>query len=112
MTGNGAYSVGNGVMADANKWYSYSFDEGILPTEISNDMLKGVATGTTARTRIGNKINVKYLKGAFTFTAGTVIVTNYSTRLAMQTRTNKAARHLPGQRKHKCSNICELHTAL
>lgn len=38
-------------------------------TAVSNDMLKGLGTGTTARTRIGNKLKVKYIKGAFTFTA-------------------------------------------
>ena len=35
----------------------------------SNDMLKGLETGTTARTRIGNKVKAQYLKGAFTFNA-------------------------------------------
>ena len=32
-------------------------------------MLKGIATGTDVRNRIGNKIAVKYVKGAFTFNA-------------------------------------------
>ena len=32
-------------------------------------MLKGLETGTTARTRIGNKVKAQYLKGAFTFNA-------------------------------------------
>jgi len=31
-----------------------------------------VETGTTARTRIGNKMKVDYIKGAFTFTSATV----------------------------------------
>ena len=35
-------------------------------------MLKGLGTGTTARTRIGNKVKVKYMKGAFTFNAAMI----------------------------------------
>ena len=42
------------------------------PNQLSNDLLKGVETGTTARTRIGNKVRVKYVKGAFTFSAAMV----------------------------------------
>ena len=74
-TGSDGYSVINGVMFDAGDWFTYGFDETAMPLATSNDMLKGVPTGTTARSRIGNKINVKYVKGAFTFTAGTAIVT-------------------------------------
>jgi len=73
-TGSDGYSVMNGIMFDAGDWFTYGFDETATPLPTSNDMLKGVPTGTTARSRIGNKINVKYVKGAFTFNAGTVIV--------------------------------------
>jgi len=63
----------NGVTYISNTWGNYSFGAQV-PTAavVSNDMLKGVATGTTARTRIGNKVRVNYVKGAFTFTAGAV----------------------------------------
>ena len=39
---------------------------------ISNNMLRGVGTGTDARSRIGNMIGVKYVKGAFTFNAAMI----------------------------------------
>ena len=38
----------------------------------SNNMLKYLSTGATARLRIGNKITVKYIKGAFTIQAATI----------------------------------------
>lgn len=63
----------NGVTYISNTWGNYSFGSQVgTAAVVSNDMLKGVATGTTARTRIGNKLTVKYLKGAFTFTAAAV----------------------------------------
>ena len=43
------------------------------PTNYMQDLLKGVPQGTTATSRIGNRINVKYLKGNITLTA------NYTT---------------------------------
>lgn len=65
--------INNGVTYISNTWGNYSFGAQV-PTAavVSNDMLKGVATGTTARTRIGNKLKVNYVKGAFTFSAGVV----------------------------------------
>jgi len=63
----------NGVTYISNTWGDYSFGAQVgSASNISNDMLKGVATGTTARTRIGNKLKVGYVKGAFTFTSGIV----------------------------------------
>ena len=63
----------NGVTYISNTWGDYSFGSHVATAAVaSNDMLKGVATGTTARTRIGNKVRVKYVKGSFTFTAGQV----------------------------------------
>ena len=53
-------------------WGQYTFGGQMQPNQLSNDLLKGVETGTTARTRIGNKVRVKYVKGAFTFNAAMV----------------------------------------
>lgn len=75
LTGQTAGGQGGagGVTYISNLWGNYSFGNvQASASAISNDMLKGLATGTTARTRIGNKIKVKYVKGAFTFTAATV----------------------------------------
>ena len=74
MTGQTAPVLkNNGVTYISNTWGNYSFGSQVATAAaVSNDMLKGVATGTTARTRIGNKLRVKYVKGAFTFTAGQV----------------------------------------
>jgi len=61
----------NGVTYISNTWGSYTFGTqiaGAAPA-INNDMFKGLATGTDARTRIGNKLKPQYLKGSFTFTA-------------------------------------------
>jgi len=68
--------VNNGVTYISNTWGDYSFGAQVATANVvSNDMLKGVATGTTARTRIGNKVRVKYVKGAFTFTSACLAVT-------------------------------------
>jgi len=65
--------INNGVTYISNTWGNYSFGAQVPTAAVtSNDMLKGVATGTTARTRIGNKLRVNYVKGAFTFNAGVV----------------------------------------
>ena len=62
--------INNGVTYISNLWADYTFGtQQANAATVSNDMLKGVATGTTARTRIGNKIRPSYLKGSFTFTA-------------------------------------------
>lgn len=67
----------NGVTYISNSWGSYTFGTQIAGTApaINNDMLKGLATGTDARTRIGNKIKPQYLKGSFTFQAALVDTT-------------------------------------
>ena len=62
----------NGVTVISNTWGQYTFGQQTAPVAVSNDMLKGLGTGTTARLRIGNKVKVKYLKGAFTFNAAMV----------------------------------------
>ena len=68
MTGN-SNGIMNGAMYISMSWQSYAFGNLAGPTAGSNDMLKGLETGTTARTRIGNKVKAQYLKGAFTFNA-------------------------------------------
>lgn len=72
LCGNNTGDRSNGVTYISNQWSDYSFGGNNVPTVISNDMFKGLATGTTARSRIGNKLKVKYIKGAFTFTAALV----------------------------------------
>jgi len=64
----------NGVTYISNTWGSYTFGTQIAGTApaINNDMFKGLATGTDARTRIGNKLKPQYLKGSFTFQAAMV----------------------------------------
>lgn len=69
QTGGAAGAKSSGVTYISNTWGTYSFGASGASTVTSNDMFKGLATGTTARTRIGNKIKVRYVKGAFTFTA-------------------------------------------
>lgn len=60
----------SGVMYISNAWGTYNFGSAdTTGGSTSNDMFKGLVTGTSARSRIGNKIKVKYVKGAFTFTA-------------------------------------------
>ena len=67
--GGPAGAKASGVTYISNTWGTYSFGASGASAVTSNDMFKGLATGTTARTRIGNKIKVRYVKGAFTFTA-------------------------------------------
>ena len=62
----------NGVTVISNTWGQYTFGQQTAPVAVSNDVLKGLGTGTTARTRIGNKVKVKYVKGAFTFNAAMI----------------------------------------
>ena len=63
------YAKSNGVTYVSSTWGTYTFGSTATNGVTSNDMFKGIDTGTSARTRIGNKIKVKYVKGAFTFTA-------------------------------------------
>ena len=64
----------NGVTYISNTWGAYTFGTQIAGASplVTNDMFKGLGTGTDARTRIGNKIKPQYLKGAFTFQAAVV----------------------------------------
>jgi len=71
-SGTGTTVSSNGVMYISDHWGNYSFGTQTNQQAQSNDMLKGLDTGTTARTRIGNKVKCDYVKGAFTFTAALV----------------------------------------
>ena len=70
--GSGVPRVNNGATYISNTWGEYYFGAVASPLVISNDMLKGIATGTDVRSRIGNKIAVNYVKGAFTFNAAMI----------------------------------------
>ena len=71
-TGNSTSVINNGVAYVSNVWGNYAFGTQAGSSVVSNDMFKGLDTGTTARTRIGNKIRPVYVKGAFTFNAALV----------------------------------------
>ena len=58
----------NGYSYVSNTWGTYDFTGPTNTQATSNDMTKGVSTGADARSRIGNKIKVNYIKGSFTFT--------------------------------------------
>ena len=73
----GGDNAAGGYMYISSNWLSYNFANTTgTATAISNDMNKGLNTGTTARTRIANKIKPIYYKGAFTFNAASVNTTD------------------------------------
>lgn len=62
-----------GTMFHSTRWKSFDFESTNntnTSKQISNNMLAGLGTGVSVRTRIANKINVKYIKGSMTFQAG------------------------------------------
>jgi len=65
-------TVGAGLMYVSDNWNTYSFNNQSTPVTSSNNLLKGLITGTSARTRVGNKIRGKELRGVTTFTAAVV----------------------------------------
>ena len=69
LSGAANNALNSGVTYVSNAWQTYTFGARTTAVTTSNDMFKGLATGTDARTRIGNKIRPRYIKGAFTFTA-------------------------------------------
>jgi len=72
LSGSGN-EASEGKMWISTTWNQYNFTNNTPVTTLqSNDMNKGLTTGTTARTRIGNKVKPLYYKGAFTFTAAIV----------------------------------------
>ena len=64
--------VNNGFMYTSSTWKGYSFGGTMDYAAQSNDLNKGLSTGTTTRSRIGNKIKPIYYRGAFTFNAAMV----------------------------------------
>jgi len=60
----------DGRMYRSTAWNTYTFNTVISEaTNVTNNLVRAMGQGTTADTRIGNKINVKFVKGAITFTA-------------------------------------------
>lgn len=67
---NSSNKIYNGVMWTSNDTIVYRMDaQGGTASVMTGNILKGLATGTTTESRIGNKVNAKYIKGAITFTA-------------------------------------------
>lgn len=68
---NNESDVNDGYMWRSLSWKRYDFATPSTgtPPIVSNDLLKYVDQGTTASDRIGNKITVKYVKGAITLAA-------------------------------------------
>lgn len=73
-------SMSTGVTYISNAWSQYHFGMRTTATATSNNMFKGLSTGTSVRSRIGNKVRMMYAKGAFTFTAAAVDKTVGGTR--------------------------------
>lgn len=69
-----------GVMYISTTWNKYGFGAINNFGGTSNDLLKGLGTGTDARTRIGNKIKGVFVKGSLTFNAATVAAAATSTQ--------------------------------
>lgn len=64
----------NGWFGSSDTWRSINFGGTTTPvTMLQQDLLKGVIQGTTATTRIGNKIRVKAMKLKMTFTACSIV---------------------------------------
>ena len=61
-----AGSNANGITYASTAWTTYGFNTTVVGATVTNDLLKGVGSGTDARSRIGNKIKVKYIKGTIT----------------------------------------------
>lgn len=65
-----------GVTWTSNGWSTFNFNgNSVGPKAASGDLLKGLVTGTTIETRIGNKINPRYLQGSVTFAAAVLQTT-------------------------------------
>lgn len=66
-----------GVQFRNNTWAGYNNNAATGPFPgAQGDLLKGVATGTTTYTRVGNKVKPIYLKGTIMITANTENVTD------------------------------------
>ena len=54
----------------SNSWYGFNFNQPLANgVAITQDLVKGLATGTTSITRVGNKVKCKYIKGSILLTA-------------------------------------------
>lgn len=76
----GAASAEN---ASQGNWYRVTLPGTITPPygmgpQHQQDLLKGLPQGTTAEARIGNKINVKYIKGNISLSANTKVLSSTS----------------------------------
>ena len=66
-TGTNAFTS---VGFKTNNWYGFNFNQPLASgTAITQDLVKGLTTGTTSTTRVGNKIKCKYIKGSILLTA-------------------------------------------
>ena len=96
VSGKGSPTMlANGVVFTSTHWGLYDFEagggNGTPPAPaVSNDMLKGLATGNDVRTRIGNKVKGQYVKGAMTFNAACTDATLYKDQ-GGETAVNSAA---------------------
>ena len=53
-----------------NNWYGFNFNQPLANgVAITQDLLKGIGTGTNTTTRVGNKVKSIYIKGSITLTA-------------------------------------------
>ena len=65
-TTNAVTSVG----FKTNNWYGFNFNQPLANgVAITQDLLKGLPSGTTTTTRVGNKVKCKYIKGSILVTA-------------------------------------------
>lgn len=79
MTSTVAPSEAMGVTFTGSTWNDYRFGNASYPDgsggyegAVNHNLVKAPDSGTTATTRIGNRVKVKYVKGAMTFIAATV----------------------------------------
>lgn len=54
----------------SSSWYGFNFNQPLSSgTAITQDLTKGIGTGTSTTTRVGNKVKSIYMKGSITLTA-------------------------------------------
>ena len=54
----------------SSSWYGFNFNQPLSSgTAITQDLTKGIGTGTSTTTRVGNKVKSVYMKGSITLTA-------------------------------------------
>ena len=65
-TANAITSVG----FKSGSWYGFNFNQPLASgSAITQDLLKGIGTGTSTTTRVGNKVKSIYIKGSILITA-------------------------------------------